>query len=296
MEPFAIRGSVARKSASLHPMSALVIVKRLLRYVVRRAAHVPVVGAFVLRYYERKPLEPAWRRLHPFDREHGTDTSGFVPGNLLVRGSTGYGAAQPSIIRSALEAIPERDGVHFLDLGCGKGRPLMVAAEAGFSKVTGVEFTPALARIARRNARIFARSQPRRARIAIVTGDAVTYPLPLGPLVVFLYNPFARIQTEQLLRHIEASLERAPRDLYVVSYNPTWGDVFDGSRALERRYAAHLPYDAREIGFGPNDSDSVVIWQNRGNRHPRPPGTPDASITIVTPGNRAVISEDGRVR
>ena len=44
-----------------------------------------------------------------------------------------------------------------------------------------------------------------------------------------------------------------------------------------------------EIGYGPDESDAVVIWQNRGNPHPCPAGDPDAPVTIVTPGMRVEI-------
>jgi SAM-dependent methyltransferase len=267
-------------------------VRGILRALIRPAAHAPLLGRLVIRHYERRALEPAWARVHPFDREHAIDTSGFVPGPVLHANSTGYGAAQPSIMRRAFDALPQREALHFIDVGCGKGRPLFVAAQCGFGKLTGLEYTPAIATIARRNAAIFAKAHPDVPPVSIVTGDALAYALPAEPLAIFLYNPFDRPATARLLAAIEASLAAATRDLYVVCYNPTWAEVFDGSSVLERRFAAHFPYEGSERDFGPNDSDSVVIWQNRGNRHPAPAGAARARVIVVTPGNRAVVGEN----
>src|SRR5476651_2252216 len=74
-----------------------------------------------------------WDLLHPFDRAHGTDTSGFIASENLPSSpydSTRrhvYGGSQPGIIRAALATLPPLESFTFVDLGCGKGRPLLVA-------------------------------------------------------------------------------------------------------------------------------------------------------------------------
>jgi len=108
--------------------------------------------------------------------------------------------------------------------------------------------------------------------------------------VIFLYNPFQRPLIAQLLGRIESSLQAISRELYIVYYNPVWADVFDASAALERRFAAQLPYDQSEIGYGPDEWDVVVVWQNRGNPHPCPPGTPTARVSIAARGE---VLQDG---
>lgn len=260
------------------------------------ASQVPLLRPAVIKLYELQPDESGWRRKHPYDRDHGVRTSGAVPGFAISPGdpmdapTTVYGAAQPSIIRTALAAIPDPQHCHFLDLGCGKGRPLLIATEFGFQSITGVELSPTLARIARGNANVFSRNHPDRTHIGIVTGDALRYKLPVEKLTIFLYNPFDRPIIEQVLRNIEASLHTTHRDLYIVYYNPAWADVFDASTTLERRYAAQISYAPDEIDYGPDESDAVVIWQNRGNPNPRPPGIATAAVTIVSPGWRAEIT------
>ena len=43
----------------------------------------------------------------------------------------------------------------FVDLGCGKGRVLLMAVECGFKRVVGVEFAHELCEIAKRNVSIY---------------------------------------------------------------------------------------------------------------------------------------------
>jgi SAM-dependent methyltransferase len=234
----------------------------------------------LIAYCELRPLGPGharWNRRHPFDRTHGVRTSRVLPGFLLKPDdpvdfpNIAYVPAQPSIVRAALALIPDPQRCHFLDIGCGKGRPLLIAAEFDFRAITGIELSPTLAWIARRNAAIYAQAHPQRSRIDVVTGDALRCVLPNERLVVFLYHPFERSLIARLLANIEASLRKSKRDVYIVYYNPVFADVFDGSTSLKRSYAAQVPCDPSEIPYGPGESDTVVIWQNRDNPHPRPP-------------------------
>jgi SAM-dependent methyltransferase len=261
-----------------------------------RVAQVPALRPALIAYYEHKTSANNWDKEHPYDRAHGVRTSGMLPGFLLMPGETMdvqttiYSASQPSIIRRALGTIPDPQHCHFLDLGCGKGRPLLVATEFPFAAIVGVELSPTLARIARRNAAVFSRAHPNRTPIVVIAGDALAHELPREKLVIFLYNPFHRPLIAQLLARVESSFQEISRELYVVYYNPVWADVFDASSALERRFAAQLPYDQSEVGYGPDESDAIVVWQNRGNPHPCPSGARTAPVSTISPGWRAAVS------
>jgi len=94
---------------------------------------------------ETKPL------LHPFDLRYGVDTSGLIGGGELRSGhkndvfNTAYYGMAPSRFRQVM-ADWLSDGSHgaiseysFIDLGCGKGRAVMMASEFPFRQVIGVE-------------------------------------------------------------------------------------------------------------------------------------------------------------
>src|SRR5687768_7586014 len=99
-----------------------------------------------------------WQRSHPYDVADGVDPSGYVPAaecardGILPEQISPYGGSQPSIVRTALASLPDLESYAFVDVGCGKGRPLLVASEFAFQRIVGVELAPHLAKIARANA------------------------------------------------------------------------------------------------------------------------------------------------
>ncbi len=100
-----------------------------------------------------------------------------------------YEPAAIADVEEILDHLGDRPDATFVDLGCGKGRVLILAARRRFRRVVGVEIVPSLASTARWNVQrpdALRRSHD----IAVVEGDAGALPLPLGPLVLFLYNPF----------------------------------------------------------------------------------------------------------
>lgn len=170
---------------------------------------------------------------HPFDRQHGTDTGGYLPGDTLHSGlaaadfcNTAYYAISPSTLRAALLQLPESpERFTFVDLGCGKGRALLIAAMVGFEQVFGVELSSTLCHIARRNLEGVANAQ-------VIEGDASTLAYPDGALVVFLYHPFLAPLLRRVLRNLQRQLVAAPRTCYLLYANPTYDTVVEAHGAV----------------------------------------------------------------
>ena len=234
-----------------------------------------------------------WDRIHPFDRFHGTDTSGVVtatalPAHEIARAyAVDYAGSQPSVLRSALAQLPKLASYTFLDLGCGKGRPLLVASEFSFREIIGVELSPPLAEVAQRNATIIANRFPTRTSVRIAVGDASNYPLPPGNLVIFLYNPFHAELIANVVAGVEAALASEDRSIYVIYYNPVSGHCFDASPQLRRHFAKMLPYGDEELGYGPDRDDPIVIWH--GGITSRPIDASAAAKIFVQNKSRAKI-------
>jgi SAM-dependent methyltransferase len=245
--------------------------KLVARPVLQTAARIPPLRRALISWYDGRDSGNGWSREHPYDVLEGIRTSGSVPGFLLRTGddidrpTTNYGGCQPSVARHALDQVPEPRRFAFVDLGCGKGRVLAVASEFPFHTIVGIELSPTLADIATHNAAAVAARHPGRTPIAIRTGDAVAVPLPDGPLVVFMYNPFGADVVSRLLARLGGEPDR---ELFVVYVNPVHGALLDRSPALRRRYAATVPCAPGEIGFGPDADDTVVIWQGGGTAPP----------------------------
>ena len=227
---------------------------------------------------------------HPFDLQHQTDTSGAVaseelpPSRFVDKHTAIYAGSQPSLIRTALTALPALEDFHFVDLGCGKGRPLLVASEFPFRSITGLEFSPPLAEIARANIEIVRKEYPPRPPMRVEIGDAGDYQFPSGNFVVFLYHPFGQEIMRRVVTAIESALILEDREIYVVYYNPVWGTCFDFTPHLRRYFAARLPYAREERGYGANAEEVVVIWQS--GRSKSYPGA-EARIKIAIPHVRA---------
>ncbi|WP_181969740.1 class I SAM-dependent methyltransferase [Paraburkholderia sp. DHOC27] len=213
-------------------------------------------------------------RRHPIDLQYGTDTSGLVdelgiqPDGCRVDQLNPYMGSQPTIIRRALDTLGDIRGYTFVDIGCGKGRPLIVASEYPFAEVRGYDISPDLVATANANAAAIARRFPARPPIRAVIADAENLALPAGKIVLFMFNPFGDELMATLLRNLEAGLASGEIEhLFIVYDIPVCGALFDASTALRRWFATTFPYDPDELGFGPEVADSVVIWQSvRGAR------------------------------
>src|SRR5215469_6007998 len=83
-------------------------------------------------------------QIHPFDLRYGVATSGLIGGGDLRSGhrhdvyNTAYYGMAPSRFQSVMQrwsADPSHapiDQYCFVDLGCGKGRAVLMASEFGF--------------------------------------------------------------------------------------------------------------------------------------------------------------------
>ena len=169
---------------------------------------------------------------HPFDLFRGAlltgaDTSGYIPGEQLQgakyttsraanRANTAYYAISPSTLWAALLRLPSKAAdATFVDLGCGKGRALLVANACGFNHIAGIELDPGLVGIARANTA----GHP---GIGIHTGDAAAFPYPPGPLLVFLYHPFLGPMQRRVLRNLARQLAQNPRPCWLLRANPDY--------------------------------------------------------------------------
>jgi SAM-dependent methyltransferase len=201
---------------------------------------------------------------HPFDLQHGTDTSGFLGGTALLTGhhhdayNTAYWAVSPSRARDLLrrwrECLPERnvEAYTFVDLGCGKGRMLMIASELNFREVIGVELHPQLAAIASANSIKWAGGGFARCPIRVQSQDAADIVLPDFPCVLFLYNPFGPPVLKKLLDRLEQHFANRPGQLDILYLSPDFESVF------QQRPGYHLLWKAELLQVEGEPEDVVA--------------------------------------
>lgn len=232
-----------------------------------------------------------------FERELGIDARGFLPKHALLSGSsadplnTAYGGVMPSVLRRALALLPDPATMHFVDLGAGKGRALAVASELPFRSITGIELSPDLCAIARRNARAVARRHPARPAIRIVEGDASRPELPAdGDVAAFLYHSFGPELVAVLAGHLVTAARG--RRIFLVSLNPVNGDVVDAHPGLARWHAEQIDYTEEECAVCSDATDALVIWQAGADPLPPHPGA-DRAIRVTDPGWRCELAPIG---
>jgi len=168
---------------------------------------------------------------HPFDLEFGVRTSGLVAGRHLASGHrhdrhvTAYYAIAPSIFQHIIvrwrrcRSIAPIDAYTFVDLGAGMGRAMLLASAYPFRAVIGVELHPSLTRIGRKNMAIWRTTGRSRAPMRMLCRDAADFPLPSGPCLAFLFNPFGAPVLRHLLRTWSRTLANRPGELDILYVN-----------------------------------------------------------------------------
>jgi SAM-dependent methyltransferase len=198
-------------------------------------------------------IAPNRLALHPFDLKYGTDTGGYLRPDEIGSGgihdamNNGYSAVAPSVFREACrrwrETLPASaarlEAYTFVDVGAGKGRALLLAAELPFRKVIGVELNEPLARIAQRNVTLWTRLVRPRTKIRVIHEDAAEFRWPRTPLLIYLNNPFDCALVELLASRIAAAAASGPGLVDLLYVNPACAD------ALTRHGDFRLVWDAQ---------------------------------------------------
>ncbi len=211
--------------------------------------------------------------IHPFDQKYGTDTGGYLGPEDLVKGrendalNHGYSAIAPSVFREAFrrwrETLPAVSGrveaYTFVDVGAGKGRALLLAAEFPFRKVIGVELSEELSRIAQQNVARWTRVAQPKAKIRAVQGDAAKFRWPRTPLLVYLYNPFACSLVALMAERLAAVAAAGSGLVDLLYVNPTCTDTLTSQGLFTRLWTARIPMDEADERADPYGTSSDLV-------------------------------------
>lgn len=206
-------------------------------------------------FTERLPEEQ--RINEAFDRRFGTQTADEihlvetgVPAEDALRGRQTYRPVWESEFHGSMAALGiDLTGFTFVDIGSGKGKMLMMAADYPFTRIVGVEYSPGLSEIAQRNLQIYRSPTQRCTRLEAYLGDALRFPLPAGPLVCLVFNALDSSTMRGFMRHAEDDLAARQEPAFVLYCNlrdiAEIGDGLDGVKKLRR-----LKKTPRLIVFG----------------------------------------------
>jgi len=174
------------------------------------------------------PITEVWRYLRERWRDERSASSTGFDEALGVRTArwtlSGYEPVPIDIAAEVMAAMPlPAEGATFIDLGCGKGRMLLLAARHPFAAVWGVDHDPGLIRTAQANLRAADDPARRCPETSALLLDAREVPWPATPLVVFLYNPFPADVLDPVLASLERSLTDG-RPAALVYVNPLFDE------------------------------------------------------------------------
>jgi SAM-dependent methyltransferase len=216
--------------------------------------------------------------VHPFDHRYGVDTSGFITAVHLVTGhphdllGTGYCGVAPSRFRGALDGwlgtppdLPVSDYA-FVDVGCGKGRALMLATRYPFREILGVELNPGLAETAQTNLELWRTTQHPPMPMRALCTDATQFDIPDGPCLLFLYNPFAEPVLRKFLDHVERTLSAHPRTLDILYCNSPNDRLLTEHPRYRRIWSEAIPIAPEDVAANPSaDSPELCTLYRRHN-------------------------------
>ena len=135
-----------------------------------------------------------------FDREFAVDTGGDfgdttylsdldIPSSNWIRGAD-YIPIDPERLLGILSSVSlNYEDFVFIDLGSGKGRALLVALQFPFRRIVGVEFSPQLHEIAKRNIAAWRNPTRKCTLIQSLCMNFGEFSFPPEPCLVYLFEP-----------------------------------------------------------------------------------------------------------
>jgi predicted RNA methylase len=156
-----------------------------------------------------------------------------------------YQTADHTLLETALGSIAAQfEDFAFIDLGCGKGKPLILASRRGFKDLVGVDFSQQLINCARTNLAVVGASRAR-----LICADASTFVFPNSPLVIYMYNPFSGEVMRKVRANLEKSIESFPRAVYVIYVHAKFAEIWNESSAWTVMPSCQ--------------SNDCIVWKNK---------------------------------
>jgi SAM-dependent methyltransferase len=166
-------------------------------------------------------MEDRW-----FDLRYGTDTSSKEKSvdpevtNVTAADAIRYAPTRARHFHALMHDFGFPHGSVFVDVGCGKGKVLLMAMGYPFKRVVGVEFSSRLCNIARNNVERYCRKKSLSNMVAIHHCDIVDYDIKLDENVFYFYNPFNERVMTRVIDNIARSQHQYPRPIWLLYYNP----------------------------------------------------------------------------
>ena len=164
------------------------------------------------------------------DTQFRTDRSRFI--------SYHYAPSYYSPLKRIFSLIPNKKKLNFVDIGCGKGKVLLIASEFGFKKITGIDIMQKAFKISKKNISIFQKNKKKKIHINLIKIDARQYNIE-NDNVFYFFNPFSYIILNIILRAIKRNNKK---ETYIIYCAPKTDNYILNSqfkKITEEKYSTH---------------------------------------------------------
>jgi hypothetical protein len=164
-----------------------------------------------------------------YDWDFHVDTTSATVGwsdRLLGHFNSPYQPTEPALFHEMLASLMHSSAkidfreFTFIDIGSGKGRVLLMAADYPFRRILGVELLPELHRVAQENISKYKSDSQQCFAVETKNIDAVDFEFPFEPTVLYLFNPLPESGLARMITNLERSPREHPRQVFVLYHNP----------------------------------------------------------------------------
>jgi SAM-dependent methyltransferase len=181
------------------------------------------------------------------EKKYGINTTGadelkqLEKKGIDISHATIYMPVSYELLEEVFDQLKNKAHIHFIDIGCGKGRALCVSANKGFRQVTGLDFSKELCDAAKENLAATKQRIPI-FHYNIINNDAFYFEIPGDADCIFFFNPFDETIMSGVVNNILTSLQDHPRKLYVIYVNPLHKDLFIKAGFAETWHRKKMKY------------------------------------------------------
>jgi SAM-dependent methyltransferase len=185
----------------------------------------------------RYVLEPKIEDIN-YDKRYSTDTARRIDHKELEM-SDSEAQTHATIYRTAsarfISYLISQLGIdyteyEFVDIGCGKGRVLLVASNFPFRSICGIELSQPAFEIAQKNLRIYQCADQKCFNIRICNVDARYFEPSIANTVYYFFEPFDTVILVDVLTKISSKLRGQGKKIYVLCI---WSDLTNVVKVFE---------------------------------------------------------------
>jgi SAM-dependent methyltransferase len=161
--------------------------------------------------------------------------------DIDISHATIYMPASYDLLENIFKVVKLNSFTHFVDIGCGKGRALCVAAHYGVKKLTGIDFSKEFCIATKSNLEKTKQVIPG-LEYTVISNDAFYFDIPDDADCIFMFNPFDETIMSSVINNINKSLKKNPRKITIIYLNPLQKHLFLKNDFKETFHTKNLHY------------------------------------------------------